>query len=77
MDSFLKDRTSEGHATSKRVFLECLRVTKKDLIQFTDEDPDLRIELLYGFNKNITISVKTIDSEFHMEYFMYTINKLS
>ncbi|XP_076073093.1 citrate synthase-lysine N-methyltransferase CSKMT, mitochondrial-like [Mytilus galloprovincialis] len=76
-DSLLKDKI-KGKERTHSVLSEAFRVLCPNgkLLQFTDEDPDVRIPFLEEScrNWNISISYKILSSE-SIEYFMYTVLK--
>ncbi|CAC5394230.1 CSKMT [Mytilus coruscus] len=76
-DSLLKDKI-KGKERTHSVLSEAFRVLcpNRQLLQFTDEDPDVRIPFMEDSckNWNISISYKILSNE-SIEYFMYTVLK--
>ncbi|XP_063447551.1 citrate synthase-lysine N-methyltransferase CSKMT, mitochondrial-like [Mytilus trossulus] len=76
-DSLLKDKF-KGKERTHSVLSEIFRVlcTNGKLLQFTDEDPDVRISFLEESCRNLDISISyKILSNKSFEYFMYTVVK--
>ena len=77
-------RGHKGEDAFYEIFVEALRVLKPDgkLIQFTDEDPELRLDLLAKFRSQLQVKVphlqivyKELGVTFGVDHFMYTIEK--
>ncbi|XP_035674966.1 citrate synthase-lysine N-methyltransferase CSKMT, mitochondrial-like isoform X1 [Branchiostoma floridae] len=72
-------RSSRGSDLAKTVVQESLRVLRGGghLLQFSDEDPDIRLTLLNGVTRGVraTVTFKEISTSHGMEYFMYVVQK--
>ena len=81
MDSLLKDRIS-GDSKATAMLKEVYRILifGGKYLQITDEDPDIRLELLETLSKElpreISWSFVIIDSDSCKEYFMFQFTKL-
>ncbi|KAI8480579.1 Citrate synthase-lysine N-methyltransferase CSKMT, mitochondrial [Branchiostoma belcheri] len=74
-------RSSRGGDLARTVVQESLRVLRcgGQLLQFSDEDPDIRLTLLNGVasRSRATVTFKEISTPHGMEYFMYVVQKES
>ncbi|XP_066281021.1 citrate synthase-lysine N-methyltransferase CSKMT, mitochondrial-like isoform X1 [Branchiostoma lanceolatum] len=72
-------RSSGGSDLAKTVVQESLRVLRcgGHLLQFSDEDPDIRLTLLndVAIRDRATVTFKDISTPHGMEYFMYVVQK--
>lgn len=81
LDSLLKDR-GMARQSCDRMMAECIRVLRTEgvLLQITDEDPDLRIQLLEDTFSRIQVSARVsytqIDTQ-GQECFMYAVTPKS
>ena len=84
-DSVLKfeDRT-QAYLMARKIQNEALRITSRSgvYIQITDEDPELRLDLLRGNtiqdsldkSSDFSVSYRQISDEEHWHHFMYVLS---